>query len=159
MATDPETTVRLALSKKEFDKLLLGASEYQYRSRLSPAPGNTDLTELLAVIYDRLDPQTKEIARDSLVESLRSLCDTYEGIEAVSACILFESVRKSSGKAVLGLPLDELAEKLHATIEAFRLRLQADKSGAGKYWPDGILGDLRRLSRNTERYGGPSFCQ
>jgi hypothetical protein len=51
MATnDPMTIVSDAVAKGELDKLLLGAPEYCYRSRISPAPGNTDLTELLAHI-------------------------------------------------------------------------------------------------------------
>jgi hypothetical protein len=157
--TDPETIVRAALAKDELDKLLLGAPEYQYRSRYSPAPGNTDLTELLSVIYDCFDAKAMETAKERLLKALYSFCDTYEGMDAVSTCILFETVRKSGGRPILGLPLEDLATRLQATIQAFEPRLRADKSGGGRHWPDGMLGDLRRLSLNTERYGGPPFCK
>ena len=51
--TDPMAIVSNAVKRCELDLLLLGAPEYCYRSRTSPAPGNTDLTELLVVLYDR----------------------------------------------------------------------------------------------------------
>lgn len=158
-ANNPIDIVNVALAKGEIEKLLLGTPEYQYRSRLSPAPGNTDLTELLAVIYDGLDPQSREAAKDALVKGLYSLSETYEGIDAVATCILIESLRKSNGRSLLGLPIDDLAERLRVTIRAFEPRLRADKGGAGRDWPDGLLGDLRRLSRITENLGGPSFCE
>lgn len=159
IATNPRDIVNTALAKGELDKLLLGAPEYQYRSRFSPAPGDTDLTELLAVIYDGLDPQTREAAKDALVKALYALSGTYEGIDAISTCILFETGQKFDRRPPLGLPLEDLAMKLQATIRAFEPRLRADKSGGGRDWPDGLLGDLRRLSRNTEKYGGPAFCK
>lgn len=156
---DPVAIVKIALKKGELDKLLLADPKYQYRSKFSPAPSDTDLTELLAVIYDNLDPQTRTVARDALIRALYSLVGDYEGIDAVATCILLEALRKSDGRPTLGLPIDDLAAKLQATIQVFSSRLQADKSGGGRDWPDGLLGDLRRLSRNTEKYGGPSFCQ
>ena len=159
ITSTPKEIARAALAKGELDKLLLGSPEYQYRSRFSPAPGNTDLTELLAGIYDGLEPQAKELAKNAMLKAFNSLDGVYEGIEAIAACILFETGRKCDGRPTLGLPLDDLAAKLQATIRKFESRLRADKSGGGANWPDGLLGDLRRLSRNTEKYGGPSFCR
>lgn len=158
-ANNPIDIVNAALAKGEIEKLLLGTPEYQYRSKWSPAPGDTDLTELLAVTYDWLDPQPREAAKEALVKGLYALSDTYEGIEAIAACILLESLRRSKGRPLLGLPIDDLAERLQVTIRAFEPRLRADKVGAGRDWPDGLLGDLRRLSRITENLGGPSFCE
>lgn len=155
----PEAVVRAALARGELDKLLLGAPEYQYRSKYSPAPGNTDLTELLDVIYGHLGGEEAEKAKDALVKALDGICDTYAGVDATSTCILFETGRKFDGRPALGLPLDRLAGRLAATIRTFEPQLRADKSGGGQNWPDGMLGDLRRLSRNTEKYGGPSFCK
>lgn len=157
-AADPKEIVSTALAKGEMDKLLLGMPGYQYRSKYSPAPGNTDLTELLAVIYDRLDPRMRDAAKDALQRALYALSGSYEGIDPISTCILLEAVRGSDGRLNLGLPIEDLAEKLHATIRTFETRLRADTSGGGRDWPDGLLGDLRRLSRNTQKYGGPPFC-
>lgn len=155
----PSEIVRTALAKGELEKLILGAPEYQYRSRFSPAPGNTDLTELLAVVYDGLDSQAGELATVALIKALYSVVNTYEGIDAVSTCILFETGRKFDGKQPLGLPLDDLAARLQATIRTFEPQLRVDKSGGGQHWPDGRLGEFRRLSRNTVSLGGPSFCE
>jgi hypothetical protein len=155
----PRTIVLNALSRGELDRLLLGAPEYQYRSKYSPAPGNTDLTELLDVIYDGLGDGDRRRAREALVKALDDIGGRYDGIDALATCILVESVRRSGGRSQLGLPLDDLAAKLGATIRAFEPQLRADRSGAGQHWQDGLLGDLRRVSRNTERYGGPAFCK
>ncbi len=159
LATNPTDIMNAALAKGELDKLLVGAPEYQYHSKYSPAPGNTNLTELLEAIYDDLGQQPREVAKDALVKALYSLSGTYEGIDAISTCILLEASRRSDNRPMLGLPIDDLAGKLQATIRTFELRLRAGKSGGGRYWPDGLLGDLRRLSRNTEKCGGPAFCK
>lgn len=150
--------VKTALAKGELDKLLLGTPDYQYRSKYSPSPSNTDLTELLAVIYLSLENSEKDAAREALVNALYSLSGTYEGIDPTATCILYESGKKSRGSAGLGLPIDDLAEKLRSTIRIFESRLRNDKSGGGRDYSDGLLGDLRRLSRITEKHGGPSFC-
>jgi hypothetical protein len=159
VTSTPHEIVKAALAKGELDRLLLGAPEYQYRSKYSPAPGNTDLTELLGVIYDGLDGEERRKATDALVKALEEIGGTYAGIDALATCILVESVRRSSGRPPLGLPLGDLAARLEATIRVFEPRLRADLSGGGQGWPDGVLGDLRRISRNTEKYGGPPFCK
>ena len=152
-------TVSSALSKGEIDKLILGTPEYQYRSRFSPAETGSDLTEILAVIYDGLDAQKRKAARDELEKALLAIADSYEGIDPISTCILLESLRKSDGRPTLGLPINDLAKRLQATIHRFEGQLRGDKSGGGRDSPDGLLGDLRRLSRSTVKHGGPSFCE
>jgi len=156
---NPTTIVEKAISNGELDKLLLGAPEYQYRTRWSPAPGSTDLTELLAVIYDRLDAKTREKAKLELEFALNKLVHVYEGLEPVATCILIESFRKSKGRPFLNLPIEGLAEKLNKSIHTFESRLRSDNSGSGQQWADGMLGEMRLLSRNTAQVGGPSFCK
>ena len=155
----PKTIVVKAVNRGELDKLLLGAPEYQYRSKYSPAPGDTDLTELLAVLYDHWDPADRKNVESQVAKAVYAIIGTYEGIEPVAACVLLESLRKARGKASLGLPLEDIASRLRRSIDAFSEQLRADKTGGGANWPDGRLGDLRRLSRNTEYLGGPSFCK
>ena len=60
---------------------------------------------------------------------------------------------------MLGLPLESIAAELRQSIRVFRFRLEKDRTGVGAEWQDGLFGDLRRLSRNTEGVGGPSFCE
>ncbi len=156
---DPMTIVNNAVTKGELDKLLLGAPEYCYRSRMSPAPGNTDLTELLDVLYERWNPTDRERVRDDLVKALYAIVETYEGLGPVATCVLIESSCRAENSPMLGLPLDDLANKLRSGIERFRSRLEKDKTGEGSEWPDGRLGEFRRLSRITVELGGPSFCE
>jgi hypothetical protein len=101
----------------------------------------------------------RDAAKDAVTAALYSLTGTYEGIDPISTCILLEALRICDGRVPLGLPIDDLASKLQETILTFESRLRADRTAGGKEWTDGLLGDLRRLSRNTENYGGPGFCK
>ena len=156
--TDPKTIVERAIARGELDKLLLGEPEYCYRSRWSPAPGDTDLTELLEIVYGRLDSADAARVREAMKKALFSVVGRYEGVEPVVIAILMESRRKRDTDDVLGLPLNELAEKLRGSINAFSTKLKTDKTGVGEGMTDGRLGDLRRLSRTIEELGGPAFC-
>ncbi len=156
--TNPNEIVKMALAKGELNRLLLAAPEYQYRSKYSPAHGDTDLTELLDVIYLDLEGDEKDAAKEALIVALYSLSGTYEGIDAIATCILYEWGQRSRGKMVLGLPLGDLAEKLQDTVRTFKSRLREDKCGVGRYYEDGLLGNLRRMSHIVEDHGGPRFC-
>lgn len=154
---EPFQIVSRAIADSELDKLLLGAEGYRYLPAWSPATGCTDLTELLAVLYDKWPTHERQRVCDALSESLTRLVSKYDGLEPVATCILIESLRKSRNRNPLGLSVDELAAQLRASIERFAARLTADKSGDGSRWPDGWMGELRRLSRNTVELGGPCF--
>jgi hypothetical protein len=162
-----EEIVHKAIEKNELDLLLLGKPEYQYRSRWSSAPGDTDLAELTPVLY-RGDTglYSREQLRDYLHNAIQKIINLYEGLDAVAHCILHESAEQSPvdwfGEPhqpnPLGLPLDDIAGELRQSIRVFSFRLEKDKTGVGSRWPDGRLGHLRQLSRSTERLGGPAFC-
>jgi hypothetical protein len=148
--------VTTAIAKGELDQLLLGTAEYRYRSRWSPAPV-TDLTELLGVVYERWSAEERDHARDQLAKALDSIVGTYDGLRPVASCILLETMYRVENKS-LGLPLEDIAAKLRRSIDQFRSRLANDNTGEGAEWPDGRIGEFRRLSRNTAKRGGPSFC-
>jgi hypothetical protein len=151
--------VKNALEKSELDKLLLGEPGYRYLPKGSPAPGDTDLAAVIGILYDHTSEAERQRIRDEILKTLNSIVGTYEGLEPVAASILLESLRKMRNRSPFGLPLDDIAAKLRASINAFADRLKADRSGVGAGWPDGRLGELRRLSRNTVDLGGPSFCK
>ena len=155
--SDPKLILQKAIEKGELIQLLLGAPEYCYRSRWSPAPGNTDLTELLGFMFHERDLAKKRQWRDDLLKALNLIVETYEGLDPVATCILMESLHIARYRQALGLPLDDLAKKLHKGIMQFRERLELDRSGLGDQWSDGMLGEFRRLSKNTVELGGPSF--
>jgi hypothetical protein len=159
--------VRNALEKDELDLLLLGKPEYQYLPKWSPSPYNTDVATLLDVLYHLVGQYPRDQIRERLYGAIKKVVATYEGVYPVAGCILLESSAQSPvdllGQAnrqnAIGLPLEEIANELRASIERFKSRLAGDKSGDGWKWPDGLLGDLRRLSKNTKRLGGPSFWE
>ena len=151
--------VRNALEKDELDLLLVGIPEYQFLPKWSPASGNTDLTYLLDALYMGIADYTREELRERLHRAIRKIVGAYEGLDPVACCILCETVERTEGKLSLDLPLEEIAIELRHNIEQYKSRLIEDKSGAGSLWNDGRLGDLRRMSKNTEKRGGPSFCE
>ncbi len=150
--------IKEAVARGELAKLLLGEPGYRYLPKGSPAPGDTDLAAVIGVLYDFMPESERPRVRDEMVKALNAIVGTYEGLEPVASSILLESLRKMRNRTRFGLPLDDLAAKLRDSINAFADRLRLDKSGIGASWPDGRLGDLHRLSRNTVDLGGPSFC-
>jgi hypothetical protein len=156
--TSPIDIVRTALAKDELDLLLLGVPEYQFFDRWSGSPYNTDLASLLPELYLLAEDGQEVRVRDNLLAAINKIVDTYEGLVPVAICILFETGRRIRDEYVLGLPLFDMASELQQEIRVFAFRLMEDKSGVGAEWPDGRLGDLRRLSKNTVERGGPSFC-
>jgi len=146
-----------ALQANALDALLLERPPYTYLPHGSPATGTSDLMVLLDSLYDGTFLLSKDEIKDRLSKTLSQLVNTYEGLPAVAACILFESYRASRNPPALGLSVDDLAKELKASIDRFQSRLVADRNGEGAHWRDGLLGELRRLSNNTHDIGGPTF--
>lgn len=146
-----------ALQANALEALLLERPPYTYLPHGSPATGASDLTVLLDSLYDGTFSLSKDEIKDRLFKTLSHLVNTYEGLPAVAACILFESHRVSRNAPALGLPVADLAKELKASIDRFRSRLVADRNGEGAHWRDGLLGELRRLSNNAHDIGGPAF--
>lgn len=153
----PDAIVRRALEQNELSLLLLGANEYQYFDRWVGHADNTNLPELLSSLYGFISDEGREIIRDRLLLAINEIIESYEGLFPVATCILFESSHRSENQPTLGLPLDELAEVLRQKVREFGFKLEKDKTGPGFNWPRGRLDDMRRLSKNTVRLGGPSF--
>lgn len=150
--------VAATLRDDALDAMLLERPPYVYRSHWSPADVPSDITELLRSLYtDTFDLDRVEIRR-RLGQTLERLAQTYEGLEGVASCLLFESGRLD-GRSFppIGLPMENLASQLAQSIERYRPRLVDDRTGQGRHWPDGKFGELRRLSLLTQRGGGPAF--
>ena len=166
----PQEIVRKALERDELDLLLLGGPEYRCFLLLSALRSSlryeNDLGELLQVLYKSAEDHPEKGIADRLLRAMKKIVEHYEGLTPVARCILYEIVARSAvdcfgrpkAQTSLGLPLEEIASELKQSIRVFSFRLEKDKVGVGAEWPDGLLGDLRRLSRNTVRLGGPSFC-
>jgi len=153
----PEKIVRKALKRDELALLLLGKPKYQYLPYWSPAPGNTCIVSLLSALRDLVRDYPKdypcEEIRNRLNQAIKKIVNIYEGIDPVVTCLVFESRRRP-----FGLPMDEIAADLKQSIRVFSFRLEKDRTGEGAQYPDGQLGNFRRLSEVAESLGGPSFC-
>jgi hypothetical protein len=68
-----------------------------------------------------------------------------------------EVYNRSEGKPNLHLDVNFLADLLKNAIRVHQNSLKADFSLGGYSWPEGLLDDLRRLSNNTRKFGGPQF--
>jgi hypothetical protein len=164
MMSSANDVVRAALDADELDKMLLGWPPYQYLPKWSPAT-DTDLPQLLHALYGLVGVYPREDLSDRLRHAIEKIVVDYEGLGPVASCILFEASARAPFDAFgkpkadtsLRLPLDEIADDLRQSVRVFSIRLEKDKTGVGSEWPDGRLGDFRRLSKNTVRYGGPSF--
>jgi len=149
--------IQRALEKNQLADLLVGSPAYRYLPKYTSSPYVTDLGALLGNLYDACPPDKRvEIAR-SLATAVREIVKRYEGIIPSAMVILIESSRKKDGRAPLGLPLESLASELGASIAQFRQQLASDKSGGGRNYPDGLLGELRRLDAIVVDLGGPSI--
>jgi hypothetical protein len=155
--TSPDDIVRKALQRDELDLLLLGEPEYQFLPKWSPAPGNTDLTALLSALRSLTGKYPSGEIRDRLYRAIKKIIGTYEGLDSVACCLICEAGDRSEGKPSFGLPMDEIAAELRQSIRVFAFRLEKDKTGVGAQLPGGRLECFRRLSKTTERLGGPSF--
>lgn len=161
----PNEIVAKALKRDELDLLLLGPPEYQFFDRWVD-PYNTDLTALLGALYSDAVEGRREQIKNRLLAAIMKIVETYDGLFPVAECVLYEASARSAvdwfgrpkANTSLGLPLEEIAAELRQSIRVFAFRLEKDKAGVGANWPDGLLGDLRRLSKNTLTLGGPSFC-
>jgi len=157
MNNNPLNLIRQALDKNQMTDLLLGAPEYCYLPKYSSSTSATDLAALLGVLYDNCPLEERQETSLKIERAFLDIVKTYEGIEPSSTVILLEALAQKNGNA-LGLPLEILASDLRNSIAHFRDRLANDKAAGGRNYPDGLLGDLRRLSKNVVDLGGPSFC-
>ena len=159
MATNHSNLIYRALDKNQLCDLLLGSSNYRYLPKGSPSPYGTDLAALLGTLYDTCPLERRQETARKLETSVRQIVKTYEGIIPTSIVILVEALAQRNGNSPFGLPIASLASELKQSIANFRGQLAQDKTGGGRNWPDGLLGELRRLSVNVSELGGPPFFE
>jgi hypothetical protein len=151
--------VRKALAENNLDLLLFGKQGYSYLPKWSSAPGNTDLTTLLSVIYDTPLGYAKEDIVAKMIYAVNQIVFSYEGLFPVATVILIETLRVNNGRPILGLPLNEIATILRESILKYRYNLITDKTGPGNQWEDGMYGEMRRISDNIVELGGPKLVE
>lgn len=153
--SNPIDLVKTAVAKGELDRMLLGEPQYWFQSKYSYAPGPTDVSSLIDAIYICTDDIDILSIRSEYIRALWAIVEKYEGIDAVSSAIFTEAYHRREQRLVLGIPLEELAERLRSTIARGEDRLLSAPSWIG--FPSRFQ-DIRQLSHTTTEYGGPAFC-
>lgn len=155
MNHNAEKIVTQAIMHNDFEKLILGEGEYHFSPFYSPTDGH-DLT----LIHDELSKRAKgnkQIAVQ-MNAAIMKMIDRYECLVSIAICILCEALGKSKYNTNIGLPLEEISNSLARSIVFYKETLIQDKSGPGSQFDDGMYGELKRISNNTQKYGGPDFC-
>ncbi len=155
---EPYELTRRAIAENELPSLVLGNEPYIYRNKWSPAPGATDLGDIYDFgICEYANQHPSYDMKKAIEELTIVLCQSNAGIYATSIILISEVYNKTHGKSYLGLDLLKLANELRQAIFICRDSLSKDQSLGGFGWPNGLLDEMRRLSKNTEEIGGPAF--
>ena len=158
MISEIERIIIRALERDALCALILGAPEYCYLPNWTSASGSTDLAAIIPVMCDMRAKGSSDL-NSRISKALRDLVDLYEGLVPVATILLIESLRSKKGDTILGIDVLEISTLLSKSILHYQGRLVGDKVGEGAQWPDRMLGELRRLSDNTVKFGGPSFVR
>lgn len=159
MKIDPKQIVQDALTRNELAELLLGRTPYNYQPPHSASPYQTDLIGLLEILYQTTSMSNLKSVATKLQQAVLQVSKTYEGVIPTALVILIETLRLKRGHVVFSLPLDQLALELRNTVTQHQEQLKKDFSNGGSVWPDGILGEIRRLNQNITEIGGPAFLE
>jgi len=147
-----------AIEAGQLKNLILGEAPYAYRNKWSAAPGPTDLGDIYEYgicEYAQRHPDynVKSVIQNLVIE----LCNSNAGIYAMALIILSETYNFLNNKPCLHLDLRHIASQVNHAIVVRQESLKADMTLGGTGWPEGLLDEMRRLSKNTEEIGGPPF--
>jgi len=154
----PKQIVMRALAANDLRGLLLGHLEYRYVPAGSPSPSDTDLSVLLGTLYDEVSAPPRKVLAEEYEHALKEALKSETGVGPVAYAIVFEALRRSRTHTPMNFALAEVAAELRHSIRLHSGYLARDFSGAGRGWPNGWLGELKRLSKLSQELGGPSFA-
>lgn len=158
MTMGPYELVAEAVSRGEMEELLLGREPYAFRDRWSPAPGPTDLTTMwTSGICEYVKRNPSFDMKTELEKCFPRLCLSPEGIDAFSTLILMETSNQFRSQSLQLLDLDKAVALLRQAIRDHREELKSFQELGGAGEPEGLLDDLRRVSKVTVSHGGPGF--
>ena len=147
-----------AFQNKELEKLLLGEGQYDYLPKYSPAPGNTDLAEIIPNgVFPYLADNSKIENVNYLNTTLNTLCNSLEGMYSVACFILLYHSYFDKLQVLKKIVIKNVIESLSHNIQKHKSELLKSKSILGASSNFGLYGVLKTLSKNTVELGGPSF--
>lgn len=147
-----------AIEAGQLKELILGETPYAYRNKWSVAPGPTDLGDIYEYGICKYAQRHPDFNMRNVLQNLvPELCSTNAGLYAVALIILSETYNCVKNNSCLHLDLQQIASQVHQAIVVRQESLKADMSLGGTGWAEGLLDEMRRLSKNTEEIGGPAF--
>jgi hypothetical protein len=152
----PLEKTSLAYKNDEVPKLLLGETPYQCESQFLHEGMTTDISMLRRTglePYKLLDNQMEE----KLIPALYEVLNSPKGIRTVASFILLESKARFRKQLSFNLDLEKLAKTLNQQIALNKEQLSKVKLYGGDGYTDGLLGELKRVSKITTQYNGPNF--
>ena len=151
--------VRRAFVNGDMRKLLLEDPEYCYMYKWSSSPSNSDTSVLREIIYRYTPADIRVAVQQSYKDAIDELVSEKIGIIPVCHAILHEvgSIR-DQGKG-LGLDLESLATQLSKIIPENFQYLSNDKSGHGRGWANGMIGEVARVDKIVQELGGPPIIR
>lgn len=147
-----------AFTKKEMVDFFLGNPPYNYKPKNSPAPGNTDLSELIPDgIFPYLANNAKTENIDYLNNTLIELCNFPEGMYSVACFILLYNSYVERFDILQKININNISALLKSSINEHKSDIFRSNSILGRASNAGLYGVLKTLSKNTEELGGHSF--
>jgi hypothetical protein len=139
-------------------ELLLGEEGFSFAPKFSPSDLPTDLAVVLPDgVYRYAEEKPKSGLKNRIDAALRTFTESALEVTTFALVVYFESDRRFKGKSHLGLDLDSLASILKAAIVRNRKDFEREQGFGGLGFPDGVAGNLRRLSNMTKGAAGPGF--
>lgn len=147
--------VEKAFQNEEILNLIVGDGDYGSVPKYSPSPDKTDITLVYRGLCDYISDYPDNNYGSALQKELERLTAYKEAIEPIASLMVLEADTSKTKR--LGLDLERLSESLKMGLKENWNTLKIDKTGMGKGYENGKIGNLDRLNRLFRSRSGFSF--
>ncbi len=144
-----------AFKNEELFELLLGDKGYGKIPKYSPSPDKTDISYVYRGLCDYVSENLDGECLAILEREFGKIAARKEGVEPIASIMVLES--DSSRPKRLGLNLEELSGWLKKGVDDNYEALKNDKTGMGRNYDNGKIGNLERLNTIFQSRTGLSF--
>jgi len=147
--------VEKAFQDGEILNLIVGDEGYGNAPKYSPSPDKTDISLVYRGLCDYISECPDNNCGNTLQNELEKLAAYKQAIEPIASLMVLES--KALRNKRLGLDLEKLSKPLKMGLRENWDTLKNDKTGMGKNYENGKIGNLKRLDRLFQSRSGLSF--